>query len=499
MEDNFIVETTLGKVSGYSRQGVIKFKGIPYITPPVGNLRFKPPVPIEPWQGIYDATHYSPVCPQPPSSLETVFNDPLPQSEANGLTLNVWTQKLDDKKRPVMFFIHGGAFSIGTGRDLDGSRLVLRGDVVVVSINYRLGPFGFLYMPDVIDATANAGLLDMVVGLKWVKENIALFGGDPDNVTIFGESAGAYSVVCLLTMPSAKGLFKRAIIQSSYVTKFNCDPSTGEKTSNTLIKQLGLEKRDINALRNISFERIINELTAIQNAQPNTAIFRPVVDKNTLPVHPLDAIRTGYAKDIDVFIGTNLDETKMWSLNAREGIPFTEEALTKNVNRIMRNINQSEKKSVEIIQTYKKGRKSLTDIIDAIDTDNQYRIPSIRIAEAQSKHHQNTFMYLFSWKSPLEGGKYGAKHALDLSFVFGILLDKDISIFAGKTEETLELSGKMMDAWISFARIGNPNHDNIPKLSPYDLEKRSTIIFDKEVTIVNDPFSIERAAWDDLL
>ncbi|MHA2129152.1 MAG: carboxylesterase/lipase family protein, partial [Promethearchaeota archaeon] len=370
---------------------------------------------------------------------------------------------------------------------------------VVVSINYRLGPFGFLYMPDVADATANVGLLDMVLGLKWVRDNIRLFGGDPENITIFGESAGAHAVVCLLAMPSAKGLFKRAISQSNYVTKFNCDPITGERTYNALIQKLGLEKGDINSLRNIPFKRIINELTTIKENQPNTAIFMPVVDKNTLPEHPLEAIGNGFAKDIDLFVGSNLDETKMWSVNARGDNSFTEEELSKGVSNIMRNINQNEIKSIEIIKIYRKGRVSPVDIFDAIDTDYRFRIPCIRLAEAQSKHHLNTFMYMFSWKTPSEGGKYGAMHALDLSFVFGILLDRDIEIFARETEETLDLSGKMMDAWISFARTGDPNHKNIPELPPYDLEKRCTIIFDKEVTVVQDPYSSERAAWDDIL
>ncbi|MHA1931903.1 MAG: carboxylesterase/lipase family protein [Promethearchaeota archaeon] len=499
MEEKYIVNTKSGKIQGYFNRGVVKFKGIPYAVPPIGNLRFKPPHPVDSWDNIRDVTKYSPVCPQPPSALEEMVSDPFPQSEADSLTLNIWTQKLDSEKRSVMFFIHGGAFRTGSGRALDGSRLVLRGDVVVVSINYRLGPFGFLYMPDVPDATTNVGLLDMVTALKWVRENITQFGGNPEDITIFGESAGAFAVHCLLAMPPAKGLFKRAIVQSGYVNKFSCQPSTGKKVYEALIKRLDIEKGDVESLRNLPFETIIEKLDRFEDNRQDVLSFTPTIDKDTLPENPFEAVKNGFASEIDLFVGSNLDETKMWTLWAPGGDDFTEERLKRRVNGIMRSIFQDETKSKELIEIYKQPGKNPRDISDAIDTDYQFRIPSIRLAEAQSQHHKNTFMYLFSWKTPWEGGKYGAMHALELSFVFGILLDKNQGIFPRKTEETQELSGKMMDAWISFARTGNPNNQNIPQLPPYDLEKRSTVIFDKNVTIVRDPYSNERVAWDNLL
>jgi para-nitrobenzyl esterase len=497
--ENYIVEISSGKIQGYFNRGVIKFKGIPYAEPPIGNLRFKTPVPVESWNDIRDTTKYSPVCPQPPSALEEMAADPFPQSEKDSLTLNVWTQKLDDKKRPVMFFIHGGAFRTGSGRALDGSRIVLRGDVVVVSINYRLGPFGFLYMPDIPDTTPNVGLLDMVAGLKWVRENITQFGGNPEDITIFGESAGAFAVTCLLAMPAAKGLFKRAIIQSGYVTKFSSHPSSGLTTYKSLMERLGIKEGDIDSLRMLRYEEIISKLDSFEANQQVALSFTPTIDNETLPENPYEAIKNGFAKDIDIFIGTNLDETKMWKLWAPEGDEMTEKRLLKRVNSIMRLINQDEPKSKELIEVYGTSRKSPGDILDAIETDRQFRISSIRIAEAQSQHNKNTFMYLFSWKTPWKGGKYGAMHALELSFVFGILLDKDEGIFPRKTEVTQDLSEKMMDAWIAFGRTGNPNHEKIPEIPPYDLNKRSTIIFDKEVSIQQDPYRNERIAWDGIL
>ncbi|MFW9939735.1 MAG: carboxylesterase/lipase family protein [Candidatus Thorarchaeota archaeon] len=500
MEEKYIVKTKSGRIKGYFNRGVMKFKGIPYAAPPIGNLRFKPPVPVEPWDKIRDVTNYSPVCPQPPSALEEMFVEPFPQSEEDSLTLNVWTQGLNDKKRTVMVFIHGGAFRTGSGRALDGSRLVLRGDVVVVSFNYRLGPFGFLYIPDVPEASANVGLCDMVTALKWVRENITQFGGNPEDITIFGESAGAFAVNCLLAMPAAKGLFKRAIVQSGYVNKFSCQPSNGIKTYETLFERLGIKKGDIESLRRVPFKKITEKLSSFGDMSQGVINFTPTIEKNTLPENPYKAIKNGFAKDIDLFVGSNLDESKMWTIWVSGGDNnFTEERLFRRTTGLMRLIDQNEAQSKELINLYEKTRKTPGDIFDAINTDYQFRIPSIRLAEAQSKHQPNTFMYLFSWKTPWEGGKYGAMHALELSFVFGILLDEDRGIYAKKTEETQKLSEQMMDAWISFARSGNPNHDNIPLLSPYDLKKRATIIFDKEVRIEDDPYSDERVAWEKIL
>ncbi|MFX1525532.1 MAG: carboxylesterase/lipase family protein, partial [Promethearchaeota archaeon] len=410
-----------------------------------------------------------------------------------------WTQNLSNEKRPVMFWIHGGGFTTGSGRALDGSRLVLRGNVVVVSINYRLGPFGFLYIPEGPNATANVGLLDMVTGLKWVRENIKLFGGDPNNVTIFGESAGAFAIACLLAVPSAKGLFNKAILQSGTPNKFSYRPTVGIRVYENLMKNLGLEKEDFQSLSKIPYEKIINAMEAFEATRLGSPRFGPIIDNKTMPQHPLEAVKQGTVKDIDLFIGTNLDETKLWSIWAGDEVPLEEDELLKTIIDIMRFINQDGTKAKELIKTYKILRKNPRDIFDAINTDYMFRIPSIRYAEEQSQHNPNTYMYMFSWKTPWQGGKYGAMHALELSFVFGILLDRNIGIFPLKNEENQQLSEKMIDTWSSFARIGDPNNNNIPKLPPYNKETRATIIFDKEVVIENDPYDNERKAWDGIL
>ncbi len=499
VEEDCIAETTIGKVRGYKRRGVIKFKGIHYATPPVRDLRFKPPSPLKSWNGIRDALKYSPISPQPLSSLENMFGEALEQDEVSCLTLNIWTQAMNDKKRQVMFFIHGGGFLTGNGGSLDGSRLVLRGDVVVVSINYRLGVLGFLYMPEIHETTANAGLLDMVAALKWTTENISKFGGNPNDITIFGESAGASAVACLLAMPAAKGLFQKAILQSTAARKNRFSVESGKKIYESTIQKLGIKKGDINALYKVPAEEIIKTQTTLERIGVGRPMVGPVVDGKILPEHPLEAIRKGFAKDIKIFIGSNLDENKLWTMWDPKSSELTEEGLIKTAKKVMRALKADENKAEELINLYRQTRDTPRDIEDAILTDYTFHITSIRIAEFQSQHQPNTFMYLFTWKSPLEGGRYGSMHILELPFVFGLMGDNAIGVYPRRTRETQELSEKMMDAWISFAHTGNPNHESIPTIPPYDLNKRATINFDKEITIIEDPFGEERMFWEDLL
>ncbi|MHA2400408.1 MAG: carboxylesterase/lipase family protein [Promethearchaeota archaeon] len=499
MEEDVIVETIDGKVRGYSRRGVIKFKGIPYAASPVGDLRFKPPAPVKSWDGVLDSLNFGPICPQPPPQIESQYVRNLSQDEADCLTLNIWTKGIDNNNRPVMVWIHGGGFTGGSGAGSDGARLALRGDVVVVNINYRLGPLGFLYMPDVSDTATNVGMLDMIAALRWVKENISRFGGNPENVTIFGCSAGGFAVTTLLAMPSAKGLFHRAIPQSGAAHKYSYDPKTGLENYDDLIHKLGIKKGDIEKLRKVPFEKLIEHMKRPPWRVKGVVTWGPVVDKDILPIHPIEAIKKGYAKDIDLLTGSTLDEFKLWMSISTEPIDFEEEKLPGKVRRIMKFMDQDETKTTQMIEIYKQQRKTPRDILDAMRTDYEFRIPAIRLAEAQSEHQSNTYMYLFSWKSPYREGKFGAMHGLEVCFIFNTLWDRDLPMIARKTEETQELSEKIMDAWIAFARTGNPNHKNIPEVLPYELEKRSTIIFDKEVRIQQDPYGNERIAWDGIL
>jgi para-nitrobenzyl esterase len=507
MEKNLIVDTKLGKVRGYRTRGVLKFKGVPYAEPPIGGLRFSPPALKEPWEGILDATEYGPIAPQPPSVLLAMFGGKAKQSEEECLTVNIWRPETDQKNLPVMVWIHGGAFVTGSGADLDGARLALRGNVVIVSLNYRLGVLGFFYIPG---KTANVGLLDQVAALKWVKENIEAFGGDPKNVTIFGESAGSVSVCTLMAMPSAKGLFHRVIAQSGACHPMFYSNSRRKEASDQVQSKLNIKEGDIDALRKVSVEELIKAdptNKAIQSGSTfasDAPTLGPVIDEETLPEHPLTTMRKGYAKEIELLIGTNQDEIKLWSALNPKAPKVDESKLLRSTTNLMRALGQDEIKAEQLINTYRKTREGKEptepqDIMDAYLTDFAFRIPSVRLAEVQSAIQPNTYMYLFNWKLQMPGGIKGAIHALELPFVFGLLSEKPIGIFPGKNEETEAISNKMMDSWISFAQTGNPNHKDIPKWPSYNGGKRSTMLFGKEIKLVNGPLDEERAAWDGIL
>ncbi|HEC40266.1 MAG: Para-nitrobenzyl esterase [Candidatus Lokiarchaeum sp. GC14_75] len=498
-----IVNTNLRKAQGYSRRGVIKFKGIPYAEPPIGDLRFKEPIPKDSWSGVLDATEYGPIAPQPPPPDNDMGYIPRKQSEAECLTLNIGTSGIEGELRPVMVWIHGGGFVSGNGADFDGARLVLKGDVVVVTINYRLGPLGFLYIPG---KTANVGLLDQIIALKWVKDNIHIFGGDPDNITIFGESAGGISICALLTMPAAKGLFHKTIAQSGAVHPSDFTPSRRKEATEILMSNLDIKSDDIDELRRIPIKELIEADPTRKTIESGEILYMdmpvlgPVIEENTLPTHPLDKIRNGYAKEIELLIGSNLDEFKSWTAVLPKFSKVDEQVMYEQIYRYLNALGKDINKAEILVRDYKniKSKRNLgstRELLDAICSDYAFRVPSIRFAELQSKFQPNTYMYLFNWKSPMFGGRFGACHALEVAFVFGRLPDKDFGLHPSKNKETETLSNNMMNAWISFARKGNPNHEGLPEWPQYSVDKRSTMVFHIESKVINAPYDKERVAW----
>jgi len=499
MDKTKTIETKDGKIQGYIEQGIKIFKGIPYSAPPVDNLRFKPPTPPKPWKNVLNATEFSPICPQPPTEAEWLFGPPLEQSEASSLTLNIWTPEIDNAKRPVMFWIHGGNFNFGSSaqQNYDGLPLSVRGNVVVLTINYRLGPLGYLYIPD---KTANVGQLDHIAALQWVHDNIEIFGGDPNNVTIFGESAGGSAVVTLLAMQAAKGLFHRVIAQSAY--SYNL--SYNKEGSDEFTSSLKIKPGYIESLQKISVDKITkthNNYIMMNAPKGIDNPFTPVIDGKTLLERPLKALQNGFAKDIPLLIGTNRDEMRFMRAFFPNMPEINSDELLK---RIMNNLSRSgydEKLAKSLINTYIKEREALLpnnpqDVLEAFLTDIGFRIFSIRLAEAQSKHQKNTYMYLFTWPSPWMDGKLGSSHAVEIAFAFGTLDKPGTEIYSGKGKDAETLSKKMMDTWIAFAHTGNPNNKSIPEWHSYDSNNRSTMILDKELKITNDPFGEERTAWD---
>ena len=499
---DIIIETKNGKIKGYDGDGVNIFKGIPYAEPPIGELRLNKPKPKEPWKNMLDASDYRPVAPQP--LPVTDFFPPPPQSEEECLNLNIWTPGCDSKKRPVLFWIHGGSHIYGSGRLLNGRTISREGNIVLVTINYRLGPLGYLYIPG---APTNIGQLDQILALEWVRDNIEQFGGDPENVTIFGESAGATSVCTLMAMPKAKGLFNRAISQSGAVQAHGFEVSGRIDTAEMILKELNLSNDDLSGYRELPVEDVIK---ALMKAQQKAMLdrkgleFRPFIDNESLPQHPIKAIQDGFAKDIELIIGTNLEEWRFWRVFEPKFEEYEESRIKKRITNSMKLQGEDEKKIDDIIRVYKKSRKesglemNIHDIHDAYMSDLIFRAPSIKFGEAQSKHQKNTYMYMFNWRSPFEGGRYGAMHAMEISFVFGAFWEDDLWTFPKKTTETEALSNKMMDYWVNFARKGNPNVNNALEWPSYDAESRKTIIFDKKIEIVEDPLKLEREMWYNL-
>ena len=501
-----VVETKSGKIEGSYKQDLYIFKGIPYAAPPIRERRWLPPGPVKPWKGVRQASTFGAIAPQNVRGFSIIkdYRAEEPQNE-DCLYLNVWSPGLDSTHRPVLVWIHGGAFNAGSGSQpmYTGSTLALRGDVVVVTTNYRLGVLGFLRLNEVtggrIPATGNEGLLDQVAALKWVRDNIAAFGGDPKNITVFGESAGGSSIGCLLAMPQARGLFNKAILQSG-VGSMAAQSDAAVLVGEHFLRIFGLSAGDADTLRSLTVERLLaadlelRDKAIAQGEGLKITATVPVVDGKTLPAKPIEAIKQGSADNIPVLVGSNLEEWKAFSATDQE-LPKLDEA---GLVRRCQNFIPAEYVG-GLIEAYRKARAkrgapaSPAELFTAIQTDRTFRMPCIRLVEAQS-HHQPTYNYLFTWKSPILGGILGACHALDIGFVFGTYNDS----FGGSGPAADRLSRNIQDAWISFARTGNPSCESAGTWPPYG-ERRVTMILGEECHTEEAPYEEERCAWDSIL
>jgi len=497
MNTKVMVTTVNGKLRGYEEKGIKTFKGIPYAAPPVGANRFAPPQPAASWQGGKDALSYGPICPQLPSPPE--FSKlSLPLDEAGCLTLNIWTPGLDDKRRPVMVWIHGGSLNIGSGAEYDGARLAARGDVVVVTINYRLNIFGFLYVPG---KTSAVGMLDQIAALQWVKDNISAFGGDPDNVTAFGESAGAHSISILMGMPRAKGLFRRAILQSNTTTFRHHGAAAGEAVGRRVFSELGIAYGDLDALRQVPYDKLLAIYQKIELSTSHFDFYPPFVDGDLIPIHPLAAIKQGAAPEIEVLAGFNSDEATLFSFWDPGIGKLTEAELRQRLDGSLRFLlgDKYTARSVEeFYAVYKQAAPQPTprSIWETLNTDVMFRLPLTHFMELQSRHQKNLYLYNFDMKTPEYGGVLGSPHALEICYVFGTLGEKANGIYPARSPETDVVSYAMMDAWTSFARSGNPNHKNLPTWHKFTLGTREHLVFGTEIKAVENPYAARDILWE---
>lgn len=485
-----LASTQYGPVLGVGDE-VLSFKGIPYAAPPVGPNRFQPPRPPEPWTSPRDARSYGATAPQ--TRTEGLMAELIPRTIIPGddyLNLNVWTPGLTGQA-PVMVFIHGGSFTSGTGAlgVYDGTRFA-RDGVVLVTINYRLGADGFLWFGD---GTPNLGLLDQVAALTWVRDNIAGFGGDPGNVTIFGESAGAMSVCTLLAMPAAEGLFRRAIAQSG-AGHNTISPETARLVAARLARMLGTAPTR-SAIADVPVSRLLaaaDQLSQQVAAKPRAKVwgdvartllpFSPVVDGDVLPGAPLDRIRSGAAAEVDLMVGTNSEEARLFlvptGVGARMNTPFLYAAAALRFGL-----------PVGGVRRYRANRPGATagDVLAAVMTDSYYRIPAIRLAEA----HRGAYVYEFGWRSPACGGALGACHGLELAFVFDNLDEPSAAGMLGSAPPQ-HLADLVHKSWVDFAAHGDPGWP------PYTPRQRISRHFNTASGTTTNDRPDERLAWHNL-
>ena len=502
-----IIETTHGKVQGQQEEELCVFRGIPYAEPPLGRNRWTAPMDHKPWSGVRKAFYAKPVSWQNQQfdTAELAFaEDPEPPSRSEDcLTLNIWTPGLDEKKRAVMFWIHGGGFTGGSGSSpiYDGRSLAKKGDVVVVSINYRLGCLGFLNLNEVtggrIPATGNEGLLDQVMALRWVNDNIAQFGGDPENVTIFGESAGGMSVGGLMAMPAARGLFKRAIPQSGAChTAYPLSKST--EVAEAFLRILGVSANsELDRLYTFNPDHLLSAANALQ-ARMAGMIFQPCIDGSVLPDIPIQCVSDGSADGVDVLVGATRDEWRLFASMDPGSAEMSRDDLRKRISKSMNGVDAE-----DVIRVYEEMLTSIDkpstphDVHSAIESDRAFRIPAIRLSEVLHERGQSNYQYLFTVESPGQKGKLGACHAIDIGYVFGThAMNRMTTAFFGFGESAARLGDVTQDAWIAFAKTGDPSTSALASWQPYDTETRSTALLGCPESVESDPYGSTRAIWD---
>jgi para-nitrobenzyl esterase len=496
-ENVAVASTESGKVRGYIHNGIYTYKGIPYAEA----KRFEAPQKPKSWTNVRSSMVYGPVAPlETPTTAvqdegEFVFHHDWGYTNENCLVLNVWTPNINDgKKRPVMFWIHGGGFAAGSSQELpsyEGENLAKKGDVVVVSINHRLNILGFLDLSaygDKYKTSANNSILDMATALEWVKANIASFGGDPTNVTIFGQSGGGAKVNTLMAMPSAKGLFHKAVNQSGSFRAAMLEKTETQAIATEVLKELNISTDKIDDIQKVSFtdlsaagKKALKTIADKMKAEGKPVIgfglsWGPSRDGNLLPYQLFSKEAFELSKDVPLLIGTTKNEFATFQ-NMALGNKASLEKVSESIK------SRYKDKADAYIAAVKKAYPNDTQPLDLLDVDLMFRPGAVLQANQKSALAGGaaTYMYLFSWQSPVLDGKFKAVHCMEIPFVFNNIARCEE--MTGGTKEAHTLAEKVSQSWINFAKTGNPNHAGLPKWDAYNTEKGTTMFFDNQCTI----------------
>lgn len=493
ISDGFpILETTYGTIRGMNVNGIMTFRGIRYGASTAGKNRFMPPAKPARWKGVYDAFAYGPASPQMPIAPTSKYDlstgwiaHTKTGISEDCLFLNVWTPGIDDGGgRPVFFYIHGGGFTTGSGGIIfDGDFMARMGNAVVVTVNHRLGPFGYLdlsqYNNRKYSKSGVAGMLDLVAALEWVHDNIERFGGDPGNVMIMGQSGGGMKVSILMVMPAAKGLFHKAGVQSgSTLTLGPRDRNTAQVEQ--LISELGIRKEKPDDLQMVPWDRIL-EAKSNRN-------FSPIVDGEVIPKDPFDPGAPEISADVPMIVGYTREDSGMRDLSIPDP---TEEELVKWAQETYRD------NAALILKTYRGVYPNATPIQlqSRIRTDSRTRKQATAMVERKAAQLRgNAYLYVMEWPSPAYEGRFGAVHGVDL----GLILGNPTNLIAGNTAEARKMADIVGSTIAAFGKTGDPNCNKVPYWPPYDSETRATMIFNLECRMENDPTSELRQLWENI-
>ena len=483
-----IVETRYGRVEGVQLNSVEAFLGIPFASPPVGELRWRAPQPPASWSGVRQADTYGSCAIQStiPGAVGELIGIATGETSEDCLYLNVWTPACDAKKRPVLVWIHGGGNTVGAGSQprVNGEHLASIGDMVVVTLNYRLGALGFLHAPE-LGATGNEALLDQIAGLRWVKENIEGFGGDVSNVTVFGQSAGGFDIAQLMAMPAAAGSFDKAVPMSGSLIN-QVTQEAAVQTGDALAERFG----GYGNLRSATAEDIL----AFQLEHAG-ARWGPVRDGEVITEDAAAVLTRGdFTEGMDLLIGHTRDESTLFTIFNRQLADMDESQLEDRFKGMLpdrasdalaRYIADREAEDLSLVPV---------DVWAAVSTDRMFRIPAIRTSDAHRQHTQNVWMYRFDWESPAQDGRLRACHSLDIPFVWGTFGIDRMRRFCGEGPAVRQLSDQLMGSYIAFAHDGDPNHDGIPAWPKYD-DSRATMCFSDHPVIKEAPMEATRELW----